>query len=88
MPSPLSTTEPLAGSLKLKLRRSPSISEPLNAIAAVAVSSFIVRDVVVETVGASFTAAIATLMISVISMDPSFTVIVKLSEPFALASGV
>ena len=49
----------MAGSLKLKLRVSPSISVPLKAIAAVAVSSSVLRDVNVETVGASLTAAIS-----------------------------
>ena len=50
MPLPLSTTEPLAGSLKLKVRVSPSISEPLNAITAVAVSSSVESDVEIETI--------------------------------------
>mgnify|MGYP001233937698 CR=1 FL=1 len=55
VPLALSTTEPLAGSLKLKVRSSPtSTSVALNAIAAVAVSSSVVRDVVVDKIGASF----------------------------------
>ena len=88
MPLPLLTTEPFAGSLKLKVRESPSGSDPLKAIAAVAVSSSVVRDVDVETVGASFTALMVTLMISSTSTVPLLAVSVKLSEPLALASGV
>ena len=51
---PLSTTEPFAGSLKLNVRVSPSTSEALNAIFVSAVSSSVLRDVVVVMVGASF----------------------------------
>ncbi len=52
---PLSTTEPLAGSLKANVSVSPaSTSDPLNAISVNAVPSSVVRDVVVVIVGASF----------------------------------
>ena len=60
VPSPLLTTEPFAGSLKLKVGVSPSASDPLKAIAAVAVSSSVVSDVDVTMVGASFTELLDT----------------------------
>ena len=60
--SPLSTTEPLAGSLKVNVRVSPtSTSDPLNAISVNAISSSVVRDVVVVIVGASFVLLTVTL---------------------------
>ena len=59
VPSSLFVTVPLEGSLNVKVSSSPSTSEPLKAIAPVAVSSSVLRDVVVEMVGASFTAATA-----------------------------
>ena len=67
---------------------SPSISSALNAIAAVAVSSAVIRDAVVEMVGASFTALIITTAACEELMIPSYTVTVKKSEPLSLALGV
>ena len=58
MPLPLSMTVPLAGSLKVNVKLSPSASTPEKAMADVAVSSLVVKDVVVLIVGAVLTALI------------------------------
>ena len=60
----------------------------LKEIAAVVVSSSVVSDVVVEIVGTSLTAAMATLTVFVTVTAWSLTVMIKLSDPFALVSGV
>ena len=65
VPLPLSTTEPLAGSLKLKVRVSPSISVPLKAIAAVAISSSVVSNVVVVLVVVAMVGIVARKKTSV-----------------------
>ena len=55
MPLLLSTaTDPRAGSLKLKVRFSPSASATLNAISAIAMSSSLVSEDGVLMVGASW----------------------------------
>ena len=57
-------------------------------MADVAVSSLVVKDVGALTVGASLTADTVTLIVSLVSTVPSLAVMVKLSVPFVLASGV
>ena len=74
--------------LKVNERVSPSASDPVNAICAVGVSLSVLRIFVVVIVGASFTALTVIFTVSVTSTVPSLAVIVKLSDPFAFASGV
>ena len=75
----------MVGSLKLKVRSSPSISAPLNSIAPVAVSSSVESDVVVEMVGASFTFITIPDLIMSGTFNPPITILLTFnSGPSAL----
>ena len=84
----LLVTEPLDGLLNEYVRVSPSTSVALNAVAELAVSSFVLKVEDVVRTGASFTELIVTATACEVVFVPSLTLTLKLSEPLAFAFGV